>query len=57
MQVVFLRGADLPNHTNMTTVDADSRQAHSGKTEATIFIDRNSFKSKLSIRSPEMIEG
>ena len=50
-------GADLPQPANMTKVDADGRHGHSGKTETTIFIARNSFKSKLSIRSLEMIEG
>ena len=37
--------------------DAVSRQAHSGKTETTIFSERNSCKSKVSILSREMIEG
>ena len=50
-------GADLPHHANMTRVDADGRHGHSGKTEITIFSERNSCESKVSILSREMIEG
>lgn len=36
---------------------ADGRHGHSGKTETTIFIERNCCKNKASILSREMIEG